>query len=150
MAPGSMAQLQFMSTTTASCASGYHAASEVKPPIPPPCPMMWDPRMSFQLAIPMAYRSAVPSFSFDGAIISAYDLGDNTLPPCSALSQVTRSPAVEQSDPAEKGQVWTLVGARRITPFWTWYPWARRSTFSALLQYIDRFMPSGANSFFST
>src|SRR5688500_4611472 len=98
----------------------------------------------------MLYRSTVPSLSFAGVINSAYDFGESTLPPCSALSQVTRSPAVEQSDPAEKGQVWTLVGARRITPFWTWYPWARRSTFSPLLQYIDRFMPNGPKSFFST
>ena len=53
--------------------------------------------------------------SFEGAIISAYDFGDSTLPPCSALSHVTMSPAVEQIEPAENGQVCTLVGARRMT-----------------------------------
>jgi hypothetical protein len=44
------------------------------------------------------------------------------------------SPAVEQSDPAANGQVCTFVDARRTTPFCTWYPCARRSMFSALLQ----------------
>src|SRR5687767_7396701 len=97
----------------------------------------------------MLYRSTVPSLSFAGVINSAYDFGDSTLPPCSALSQVTRSPAVEQSEPAAKGHVWTLGGARRTMPFCTWYPCARRSMFSLLLQYIDRFIPSGSKIFFS-
>src|SRR5436190_13635668 len=98
----------------------------------------------------MLYRSSVPSFNFDGVVISAYDFCESNLPPCKALIQMTRSPAVEQSEPAENGQVCTFVGARRIIPFCMPYPCARRSTFSALLQYDDRFIPNGSNSFFST
>ena len=53
--------------------------------------------------MPSPYRSGVPSLSLAGVVISWYDFGDSTLPPCSALTHVTRSPAVEQSDPAAKG-----------------------------------------------
>ena len=79
----------------------------------------------------MPYLSGVPSLSFAGVISSPYDLADSTFPPCSALSHVTMSPAVEQSEPAEKGQVCTLVGARRTMPFCTMSPCARRGMVTA-------------------
>lgn len=57
-------------------------------------------------AIPMPYRRGVPSLSFEGLTISVYEAEVSTLPPWSARSQAIMSPAVEQSEPAEKGQMW--------------------------------------------
>ena len=48
---------------------------------------------------PIEYRRRVPSLSVAGVIISAYDFGVSTLPPCSAFSHVIRSSAVEQIAP---------------------------------------------------
>src|SRR5216683_2156777 len=90
----------FVRTTTASCASGYHLASDEKPKPPPLCPMYLRPRLSSPTVSPMEYRRRVPSFSVDGVIISADDFGESTLPPCSACSHLIMSSAVEQSAPA--------------------------------------------------
>src|SRR5687768_7258914 len=64
------------------------------------------------MVIPMLYRRGVPSLSFAGEISSAYDVGESTLPPCNACSQVIRSPAVEQMPPAANGPVYTVVRNR--------------------------------------
>src|SRR5437867_3382379 len=90
----------FVRTTTASCASGYHLVTDEKPKPPPPCPMYRRPRLSSPTTSPIEYRRRVPSLSVAGLVISAYDLGVSTLPPCSAFSHVIRSSAVEQIAPA--------------------------------------------------
>jgi hypothetical protein len=91
----------FMSTTTATRCSGYQLACARKPSIAPPCAIIFAPRGSFATEMPIPYRVGVPSASVDAVVISVYDFGESTLPPCSACSHATMSPADEQSEPAE-------------------------------------------------
>src|SRR5437773_9799107 len=98
----------------------------------------------------MPYRSDVPSLSFAGAINSAYDFGESTLPPCNACSQVIKSPAVEHMPPPAYVPVCTMSGTRLVAPLRMLYPLARFGTCFALSQYIERDIPRGAKIRFST
>ena len=102
------------------------------------------------LSVPAEYVNAVPSLNVAGVVSSAYDAGDSTWPPCSACSHTSMSDAVEQTAPAANVAVWTIGGTFPAVPPRMPCPAARFSIVSASLQYIERFIPSGAKIFCST
>src|SRR4051812_635900 len=105
--PGPTGPAVFRSTTIERPLSGKYSTSERNPLMPPPCAIARRPPMS-AMPTPKPYRVFVPSPSTAGVVIARYESALSTRPPCSAASHALRSDAVEQSEPAEYGQVWLM------------------------------------------